>query len=189
MTWKKIINEILKKSGDISSFLQISSLMDQKAINNALTVGNGGVKKQEQNSIVPLEYNDVEFVDRSRYLEEFFPSIALLEDKHPTPKDVDLFVAECLTGNNNKPFMVTSKPERVIGGYYVRGTNQFLHSIHEKDETSATDMLVQEVNRRLQGHPYLKEKIEFYYILDPSPPTDEEMELEVCPVPIFLVTP
>jgi len=152
-----------------------------------MVVGNGDEGVSQIQPERP-EYNDVEFVDRSRYLEEFFPSVALLEDQRPTQEDVDLFVRECLSGPN-KPFMVTSKPERVIGGYYVWGTNVLNNNSNNKDTTtSATDMLVQEVYKRLQNQPSIKDKIEFYYILDPSPPTDEEMELEVGSKPVFLIT-
>ena len=147
---------------------------------------NGDSNKKSEQPIVPLEYNDVEFIDRSRYLEEFMPSVARLEDLRPSPEEVDLFVQDCLTVSGNKPFMVTSKPERVIGGYYVRGTNQL--GFDEDTSASANDRLVQEVYQRLESHPTLKDKIEFYYILDPSPPSDEDMELDVGLNPLFLVT-
>jgi hypothetical protein len=181
---EEILNEILKPDDIISPFMQFGSLFDQKAKKNVLVVGNGDEGGGQIQPERP-EYNDVEFVDRSRYLEEFFPSVALLEDQRPTQEDVDIFVTECLS----KPFMVTSKPERVIGGYYIRGTNQVLNNNKNKDTTTTpTDMLVQEVYKRLQNQPSIKDKIEFYYILDPSPPTDEEMELEVDSNPVFLVT-
>lgn len=147
---------------------------------------NGESNKRSEKPIVPLEYNDVEFIDRSRYLEEFMPSVALLEDHRPSPEEIDLFVADCLTVSGRKLFMVTSKPERVIGGYYVRGTNQL--RFDENNSTSANDRLVQEVYQHLENHPTLKDKIEFFYILDPSPPSDEDVELEVGVNPLFLVT-
>jgi len=147
---------------------------------------NGDNNKKSEKPIVPLEYNDIEFIDRSRYLEEFMPSVALLEDIRPSPEEVDLFVTDCLTVSGNKPFMVTSKPERVIGGYYIRGTNKL--QFDENTSTTANDRLVQEVFKRLENHPTLKDKIEFYYILDPSPPFDEDMELNVGVNPLFLVT-
>lgn len=173
---ERVLEEILKP---LDEEFSIASLMN---LNGQNTNDDG----QREQPIVPPEYNDVEFIDRSRFLEEFFPSVSSLEDIRPSPEDVDLFVTDCLTGQGNRPFMVTSKPERVIGGYYVRGTNQF--GFDEKNSTTANDRLVQEVYQRLQNHPTLKDKIDFYYILDPSPPTDEEMELEVNLNPLFLVT-
>ena len=149
-----------------------------------LNVKNNG--KEPEQPIEPPEYNDVEFIDRSRYLEEFFPSVTKLEDARPSPEDVDLFVSDCLTESGNKPFMVTSKPERVLGGYYVRGTNQL--GFDEKNSITANDRLIREVSKRLENHPTLKDSIEFYYILDPCPPTDEEMELEIGLNPLILIT-
>lgn len=169
----RIVEEIIKSNGVGSSSLFNLDL-------------NGDSNKKSEKPIVPLEYNDVEFIDRSRFLEEFVPSVARLEDIRPSPEEVDLFVADCLTISGNKPFMVTSKPERVMGGYYVRGTNQL--QFDETNSTTANDRLVHEVYQRLENHPTLKDKIEFYYILDPSPPSDEDMELEVGVNPLFLVT-
>mmetsp|Transcript_28277 Transcript_28277/g.76608 ORF Transcript_28277/g.76608 Transcript_28277/m.76608 type:complete len:1073 (-) Transcript_28277:247-3465(-) len=144
------------------------------------------VRGNQEQTAVPPEYNDVEFVDRSRYLEEFFPAVAALEEGRPTQEDVDLFVADCLNGSGKKSFMVTSKPERVIGGYYIRGANQIVAT--EEDPKTVNERLVEEVYERLQNHPTLKDKIDFFYISDPSPPSDEDLELEVNLNPLFMVT-
>lgn len=170
---KRLVEEILRPINEKSS---LGTFMNLNGKNNGVS----------ERPIEPPEYNDVEFIDRSRYLEEFFPSVALLEGNLPYPEDVELFVKDCLTGKGTKSFMVTSKPERVMGGYYVRGRNQL--GIDESNSTTANDRLVQEVYRRLQNHPTLQDKIEFYYILDPSPPTDEEMELVINLNPLFLIT-
>jgi len=153
------------------------------ALSQATSAFGRGAKEQ---TATPPEYNDVEFVDRSRYLEEFLPAIASLEEMHPSREDVDLFVTECLSGSGKKIFMVTSKPERVVGGYYIRGSNQM--EPDTKSATTANERLAEGVYERLQNHPTLKDKIEFYYVLDPSPPSDEDLELEVNLNPIFIVT-
>ena len=128
------------------------------------------------------EYNDIDFIDRSRYLEEFYPAIGRMEEEHPAKADVELFTMEVL---NKKSFMVTSKPERVAGGYYIRGTN--LLSDDEDGSLTAADKLVAQVSESLQKSE-LAEKLEFFYILDPSPLTDEEMEFGPTEKPIFVVT-
>ncbi len=174
---ESILEEILKP---LDEEFSLGSIMNLNGKNK-----EAGANGAEQ-AIEPPEYNDVEFIDRSRYLEEFFPSVADLEDARPRPEDVDLFVSDCLSGQGSKPFMVTSKPERVVGGYYIRGTNQL--GFDENSSASANDRLIQEVSKKLENHPTLKDKIEFYYILDPTPPTDEEMELEVGLSSLFLIT-
>jgi hypothetical protein len=128
------------------------------------------------------EYNDIEFVDRSRFLEEFFPSIGNMEGEHPSLDDVQKFSLEVL---DRKYFMVTSKPERVAGGYYIRGTN--LLSDDEDGTMTAADKLVAEVSKKMESSP-LADELEFFYILDPSPPTDEEIEFGPIQKPIFVVT-
>lgn len=130
----------------------------------------------------PPEYNDIEFVDRSRFLEEFFPAIGNMEGKHPSQQLVDRFSSEIL---DRKFFTVSSKPERVAGGWYIRGTNQL-----EDDEggtLSAADKLVAKVNERMESSP-LGQSLEFFYIIDPSPPTDEEIEFGPAERPLFVLT-
>jgi hypothetical protein len=141
----------------------------------------------------PPEYNDIEFVDRSRYLEELFPSIERLEADYPPEEDAVAFANDIL-GRGDKIFMVTSKPERVIGGYYVRGEN--LLSDDTKDGAgsggkTAADKLVEEVSRRLESNvdgKNLKDRLDFFYILDPSTPTDEELEMGIDSAPLFVIT-
>ncbi|KAG7355458.1 Ulp1 protease family protein [Nitzschia inconspicua] len=131
------------------------------------------------------EYNDIDFVDRSRFLEEFFPSVANMDGQHPSTEDVELFVRECLS--KTRAYMVTSKPERVVGGYYIRGQNQLSENPDQNGPTSS-ERLVQEISQTLRKHPTLSNKLDFFYILDPSPPTDEEMEMGAELTPILLVT-
>lgn len=136
----------------------------------------------EASGIEAEEYNDIEFVDRSRFLEEFFPSIGNMEGSHPSMDDVERFSAEVL---DKKCFMVSSKPERVAGGYYIRGTN--LLNDDEDGTKTAADKLVAKVSEKLESSP-LKDRLEFFYVLDPTPLTDEEIELGEREKPIFVVT-
>jgi hypothetical protein len=127
-------------------------------------------------------YNDIEFVDRSRFLEELFPAIGNMEVNPPSEEDADRFAAEII---DKKSFMVTSKPERVAGGWYIRGTN--LLEDDEDGSMTAADKLVKKVNEKLAASP-LGQNLEFFYLLDPSPLTDEEVEFEATERPLFVVT-
>jgi hypothetical protein len=128
----------------------------------------------------PSEYNDIDFVDRSRFLEEFYPAVGRMEGEHPSQVDVDKFSSEVL---DKKMFMVTSKPERVAGGYYIRGANLLLDD--EDGRLTAADKLVAQVSKKLEASDL---DLEFFYILDPSPPTDEELEFGPVDKPLFVVT-
>ena len=123
------------------------------------------------------EYNDIEFVDRSRYIDEFYPSIARLERIHPSMEDVDTFLTEVL---DKKTFMVNRKPERVVGGYYIRGENIILD-----DDTGLA--LVQSLQEKLLSSS-LGQKLEFFYLPDPSPPTDEEIDTGYGHSPLILLS-
>lgn len=123
------------------------------------------------------EYDDIEFVDRSRYMEEFYPSIARLEGQHPSMKDVDQFIAEIV---DRKTFMVNRKPERVVGGYYIRGDNLI------SDDEDGVQM-VERLQEKLDLSP-LGQKLIFFFIPDPSPYTDEEIESGIGHEPVLVLT-
>jgi hypothetical protein len=123
------------------------------------------------------EYDDIEFVDRSRYMDEFYPSIARLEGQHPTTKDVDQFIAEIV---DKKTFMVNCKPERVVGGYYIRGDN-----LVDDDEDGV--QMVERLQTKLDSSP-LGQKLIFFFIPDPSPYTDEEIESGIGHQPVLVLT-
>lgn len=114
------------------------------------------------------EYNDIEFVDRSRFLEEFFPSFAHLENVHPSQADVDLFIRDCLS--KSKAFIVTSRPERVVGGYYIRGRNSWVSAADEAGGKSVSQRMVERVTRQLKNHPTLDKKLDYFYMgIDVNP--------------------
>lgn len=177
------------------------SVRDHFAKNQGLEGGNDAVEvlkqvEKSESNLSPLmqiveasnaqselaEYNDIEFIDRSRFLEEFYPSVADMEGLHPEEEDVQLFASTIL---DNKSFMVTSKLERVCGGYYIRGLNIF--QAEEDGSKTASDKLVEKITEKLASSP-LADKLEFFYIFDPSPPSDEDIEVGEVYEPIMIVT-
>ena len=127
------------------------------------------------------EYNDIEFVDRSRYAEEFIPAFTRMEELRPTGDQIAAFTNEVLT---KKSFTLTSKPERVLGGYYLRGLNKF----EDKDgKHPAGDRLVTALSENLRKSS-LSGKIQFFYLPDPTPQSDEDIERGNDAEPVLLVT-
>lgn len=124
------------------------------------------------------EYSDVEFLDRSRYVEEFYPALARMEELRPTEEEIERFCSEIL---DKKTYTLTSKPERVMGGYYLRGINRFGDGEH------ANDRLVERISEKLHQSS-LKDDLQFFYIPDPAPLTDEEIELGERERPLLVVT-
>jgi len=125
------------------------------------------------------EYEDLDFLDRSRYVDEFHPAVARMEAQHPDRSDVDAFVSQII--DNKRMFMMNTKPERVMGGYYLRGDNVIT------DDTSGKK-LVERIRQNLEAAPSVKDKIDFFYIPDPAPLSDEEVELGYEDQSLILLT-
>lgn len=123
------------------------------------------------------EYNDIEFIERSQYVEELLPSIVDLEEVLPTQEEIDYFVNEIL---EPKIYGLRSKPERVFGGYYVRGFNTI-------QGEGANDKLVERLTGKVAASK-LEGKIQFFFIPDPKGLTDEEIDMGEENEPVLLVT-
>lgn len=160
------------------------------------------VMEVSKTSDLPPEYSDIEFLDRSRcvfvlplfakplaarqsnlglslsrYVEEFLPAFARMEETRPTEEEIEIFCSEIL---DKSTFTLTSKPERVMGGYYLRGINRL-------DGDRANDVMVARLNEKLQKSS-LKDDVRFFFIPDPMPLTDEEIESGSRKLPLLAVT-
>jgi len=113
------------------------------------------------------EYEDLDYLDRSRYVEELFPALARMEQVHPPSEDVEQFLRQVL---DNNYFMVRSKPERVVGGYFVRGYNK----VSNDNEGS---ILVEILSQKLEESD-LRDQVEFFFMNDPQPLSDEDFEMD-----------
>lgn len=98
-----------------------------------------------------------------------------MEETRPTPEEIELFTTQVL---DKHTFTLQSKPERVLGGYYLRGESKF-----ENDG----DALVEKLTENL-AKSSLKDDLQFFYIPDPSPLTDEEIESGIREIPILVIT-
>ena len=127
--------------------------------------------------------DDIEMVDRSRYVYDFYPSIARMNygRNRILKETAEKFALSVL---DKKVFMVTNKVEHVVGGYYVRGRNLI-------DGDTSGVLLMASVEKSLSRAKDLfgkDEKFEYFYIYDPAPLTDEEVELEYRNDPLFVLT-
>lgn len=127
------------------------------------------------------DLNDLDFVDRSRYVDEFYPCVARLEAQRPPQQFADDFCARILDNKQSRIYMVRSRPERVVGGYYIRGENQI-----SNDDSG--QKLVHRIQTALRDDPELHNKLEFFYIPDPAPLSDEKVELGYSEQPLILLT-
>jgi hypothetical protein len=127
-------------------------------------------------------FNDIDFVDRSRYVTEFYPTVAAMESNHPATQLAEDFCTQVL--DSRRTFMVRTKPERVAGGYFIRGENLI------PEDESTGHKLVELIRSKLDedSNSYLKEKLEFFHIPDPAPLSDEQVELGAGDQPLILLT-
>ena len=144
-----------------------------EAVTNALVYSEGDDNSRGTRFMPPISFetdadedgffSDVEFLDRSRFVQEMYPSVARLEPICPSLEKVTAVVGAT-------SFRMTGPPERVIGGWYVRGqaTQRALEEFDTKKDESS---------------------LQVYYILEPSPPTDEQVEMDEAEAePLLLIT-
>jgi hypothetical protein len=125
------------------------------------------------------ENNDIEIIDRSRYVHDFYPAIARMEKERISLETVEQISR---TMFDKKSFMVTNKVEQVVGGYYIRGRNLL-------DEDGSGHQLMIYIQDKLRIlNATFDEEFEYFYIRDPAPITDEELELEYRNDPLFVIT-
>lgn len=113
----------------------------------------------------------------SRFVEEFLPSFARMEKVRPTEEEIETFCSEVL---DKSTYTLTSKPERVMGGYYLRGISRI-------EGDGAADKLVARLKEKLEQSS-LKDDLQFFFIPDPTPLTDEEFESGERERPLLAVT-
>ena len=128
-------------------------------------------------STAPEEYGDLGFMERTRFASELIESFTAMEDVRPSEQDVDTFVDEVLGPDT---FTLSSKPERVMGGYYIRGINRCRGD-------NANDKMVAQLRENL-ALSSVADKIQFYYINDPTAQTDEALEGGIDEEPILAIT-
>jgi hypothetical protein len=159
---EEILNHIIGRTSDKESEKEWSNMQE-------LVVSSGASND---------ETDDLDYIDRSRYAEEFYPSIARMEGKHPSLDEVNEFISDVI---DRRAFMVQSKPERVVGGWYIRGENLL------SDDDDGIK-LVKSLMERLEASTNLTEKLRFFYVPDPSPLSDEDFEMETPVQNLLYVT-
>mmetsp|Transcript_16261 Transcript_16261/g.24590 ORF Transcript_16261/g.24590 Transcript_16261/m.24590 type:complete len:646 (-) Transcript_16261:224-2161(-) len=144
------------------------------ALNNDGTVKT--VKVLREDDTYGAQVGTMEYVDRSRHVEDLLPSLALLENVCPDSEEIDFFVTEII---DSKTYALRSKPERVVGGYYVRGYN----TIQGDD---ANSKMLDILNDRL-SQSQLSGRVQLFFIQDPTTMTDEEADMEMAEETLLFV--
>ncbi|GAX23168.1 hypothetical protein FisN_33Lh063 [Fistulifera solaris] len=127
---------------------------EQQPANQWARVQNGGFSVTVERG----DTTDIDYLDRSRYVSELYPALARM----PSPSQTEV---EGILQRVAPLFMVRSKPEKVVGGYYLRGENM----ISDDENGLKLSEKLEEVFRDTS--------MQCFYIQDPSPVSDENFEM------------
>jgi len=125
-------------------------------------------------SEIDIIFNDLEKQEKDKYIENMLPSETRKVDAIPTEEDIDVFFTQVLS---NKSFNPTDKPANIPGGFLIRGENRL------KDGYE----LVETLDKKLAA-TNISDKVQFYYIKDPNPSTEEEFQNYMNDLPVIVVT-
>ena len=123
---------------------------------------------------IDVIFKDMERMEKDKYIEGMLPRETRKVELVPTEDDINIFFSEVLSNRNFNP---TGKPENVPGGFLIRGENKM------KDG----DELVKTLDKALAA-TNISDKVQFYYIKDPNPSTEEEFQNYQNDLPILYIT-
>lgn len=110
----------------------------------------------------------------SNYVKSLFPQVTRKFGYKPSKEDMDTLFTKVLGRNTFNP---TQKPESIIGGYIIQGENR----------KKSSDELMSAINEELIKMD-LAERLRVYYVRDPNPITEEQVEYDMVEVPVLMVT-
>lgn len=157
------------------------SVQEDSTLNSTLIVQ----KMIEQKKMLPSE-EGVEFVVSGnddtildfdgagdRYVESLLPKVTRKEGQSPNEEDVNVLFTQVL---GRRTFNPISKPEKIPGGYIIRGESKL------KDG----DELIAEIEKELLKTS-ASGKMKVFYIRDPTLISDEQFESESYELPVLMV--
>ena len=98
---------------------------------------------------------------RERFVTSIFPDATRKNNAmEPTEDEAQLFLETVLSSKTYNP---TSKPEKIPGGYLIRGTNKM----------KSNDEMINAVESALSKSP-LVDKLQFFYVRDPYPSDQDD---------------
>ena len=107
------------------------------------------------------------------YIKGMLPEVTRKEGMEPSEEDADAFFR--LLGK--KSFNPTNKPEKIPGGFIIRGENMLDNG----------DALVKVIDEALKESP-LKDKLYYYYMKDPTLVTEQQFENDDFENPVIVLT-
>lgn len=182
-TKDEVINaETLYESLPEQMKVMLAKSVEEESISNSTLIVQ---KMIEQKKMLPTD-EGVEFVvfgdedtmldfdgAGARYVESLLPKVTRKEGQSPSEEDVNVLFTKVLGRRNFNP---TSKPEKIPGGYIIRGENKL------KDG----DELIAAIEKEL-SKTSVSGKMDIFYVRDPTLITDEQFENESYELPVIMV--
>ena len=124
-------------------------------------------------------FEDLEFAEINSFVSSILPECTR---KGPVKEEyVDAFYAEVLGKDTFIPR--ERKPQAIPGGYVIRGDSK----VKSKEGRDSGDVLIEVLDEKISKSS-VAGKIQAYYILDPTPPSGEEIMNEEDESPVLLIT-
>lgn len=161
---------MLKASADIRADASVEEVVEELIKKKKMLPSvNGGVE-----FVLYNDNDEEERIEGAGYVKSLLPAVTRKEGQAPTLDDVNAFFAEAL---GRKTFNPISKPEKIPGGYVIRGENRLKNG----------DELVSALDEALQASS-VAGKMQVFYIKDPTLVTEEQFETDTMEQPLLLVT-
>ncbi|KAL9181291.1 hypothetical protein ACHAXT_010096 [Thalassiosira profunda] len=122
---------------------------------------------------------DLDFAEVNNFVRNLLPAVTRKEGVDE--ECIDALYTEIL---GKETFNPRDKPQAVPGGYLIRGESK-VKTAEGKDEG---DALIEALDKKISESSSLAGKIQACYILDPTPPSGEEILNEEDETPVLLIT-
>lgn len=122
---------------------------------------------------------NTDFAEFNSFVQSLLPESTR---KQPLKEEyIDVLFSEVLGKDNFNP--TERKPQAVPGGYLIRGQSK-IKSIKGEDDG---DLLIEALDRKI-AESTVARKVQAFYILDPTPPSGEEILNDEDESPVLLIT-
>jgi len=176
----KQIKDMMAKTVGLEDGKNATAVIEKLMQENRLFEGDGEdkfsmtAKAEDIKDII----TDLEIAEITSFVESSLPKSTRKEPVNE--EDANAFYAEVLGLDTFNPF---GKPENVPGGFLIRGENK----VRPKDGREEGDLLIEALDKKLAVSS-VHGKVNVYYILDPTPPSGEDILNDEDELPVLLIT-
>ena len=176
------VKDMMAKSVGMADGNNSTAVIDKLMAENRLFEGDEDEKFSMTAKASDIEdiVIDLNFAEVNSFVRSLLPEVTR---KEPVNEEyIDVLYSEVLGKDTFNP--IERKPIAIPGGYLIRGENRVKTKEEGEDEG---DVLINALDEKLSKSS-VAGKIQLYYILDPTPPSGEEIMRDEDQSPVLLVT-